>query len=114
MKKILKVVFAVDGSPHSQAAVRLITGMIRPAGTVAHVAAVVPERWSFENLSLEAQLVVDETLAKVFQVEMDAAEKLASQTAERLGACSLTAQAEVRQRQPVDDPQRLAWSNGIA
>lgn len=107
-QKILKVVFAVNGSPRSEAAVKLITGMIRPAGTGAHVVAVVPERWSFENLSPEVRLVVDETLAKVFQVKMDAAEKLASQTAERLRTCGLTAQAEVRQGQPVDDPQRLA------
>lgn len=99
-EKTLQVLLAVDGSAHSAAAVALTAGMPWPVGASATVLAVVPERWSFGDLSPEARQVVDDTLAKVRQVERAAAERLAAQAAEELRARGLSAQAEAREGRP--------------
>jgi len=99
-EKTLQVLLAVDGSAHSEAAVTLTAGMTWPAGAATHVLAVVPERWSFGDLSPEAQRVLDDTLVKVRQVERAAAERLAAQAAERLRAHNVMAEAEAREGRP--------------
>ena len=51
-QKGLMVLLAIDGSVHSEAAVKLTAGITWLAGTIAHVLAVVPERWLLLHLSL--------------------------------------------------------------
>ncbi|MEK7786266.1 MAG: universal stress protein [Chloroflexota bacterium] len=99
-EKTLQVLLAVDGSPHSEVAVMLTAGVAWPPGTTAHALAVVPERWSLSGLGPEAQRVVDETVAKVRQVEWASAERIAAQAAERLRARGLTAEPETREGRP--------------
>lgn len=99
-KKGLKVLLAVDGSPHSEAVVRLMTGITWPAGTFACVLAVVPERWSLLDFGSEAQTTIAETLAGLSSLDQAAAERLAAQVADRLRGCGLSAIAEVREGRP--------------
>lgn len=99
-KKLLKVLLAVDGSQHSEAAVTLAAGIAWPAGTMVHVLAVAPERWSLLGLSLQAQRVVEETLAKAQQVQRAAAGRIAAQAAEGLQARGLTVEPEVHEGRP--------------
>lgn len=99
-QKTWRVLLAVDGSAYSQAAVTLTARIVWPSKTSAHTLAVVPERWSLSGLSLEAQRVVDETVAKVRHLEKLAAEQLAAQAAERLWAHHMMAEPETREGKP--------------
>lgn len=100
VQQSLKMVLAVDGSPHSQAAARLAAGAPWPAGNTATVLAVVPERWSFSGLTPEAQSVLADTLAGLRRTDRIAAEGLAAQVAGRLRAHNLTTTVEVREGRP--------------
>jgi len=96
----LKILLAVDGSPHSEAAVRLVTGMTWPAETSVAVLAVVPERWSLLGSNAEAEAVISQTLASLQKADWTAAEQLAGQVANRLRTRHLNAGAEVRGGRP--------------
>ena len=50
----LRILLAVVGSSHSEAAVRLVANIPWPAGTSVHVLTVVPERWPYLGPSSEA------------------------------------------------------------
>jgi len=99
-KKSLKILLAVDGSPHSEAAVRLVAAMVWPAGTSVTVLVVAPERWSLLGLGPETQSMVAEMMASTRRVDWAAAETLATQAAERLHTHGLAVAAEVREGQP--------------
>jgi len=100
--KDLRVLLAVDGSPHSEAAVKLVTKIAWPAGSMIDVVAVAPERWSLLGLSVQAQRVVEETLAKVQQVERATAERLAARTTAELRAHDLCAAPDAREGRPAE------------
>ena len=99
-EKRFNLLLTVDGSLHSQVAARLTAGITWPPETVVHVLAVAPERWSLHDLALEAQRVVDETLAQVRQLEWAAAVRLTRQTAEQLEERGLTVEREIQEGQP--------------
>ena len=103
-----KLLLAVDGSPHSEAAVRLVAEMPWPAGTSACVATVLPEPWSFSGLSLEAQSVVEDTLAKVRGAYQRSAELLVNETVVQLRARGLCAEAAVLEGRPSEAILRQA------
>ena len=48
-----KLILAVDGSPHSDAAIEFVAGLDLPASTAVHVLAVAPELWSPGDLDAE-------------------------------------------------------------
>jgi len=99
-EKRFKIMLAVDGSLHSQVAVQLVAGITWPPRTIIHVLAVAPDRWSFQDLSPEAQSVVAETLAQVRQLEWAAAVRLTRQTAEQLEEGGLTVEREIQEGHP--------------
>ncbi len=99
-QKTWKVLLAVDGSLYSEAAVALTARIVWPTGTNVHTLAVMPERWSLNGLSPEAQRVVDETVVKARQLERAAAERLAAQASERLLSHNVTAEPETLEGKP--------------
>jgi nucleotide-binding universal stress UspA family protein len=98
--KPLKILLAVDGSPHSRAAVKLAMTIPWPAATTMHVLAVAPERCAPPGLSPQARQVVDETLGTMRRVERAAAERLAARTAEDLLLRGWCAEPETRTGRP--------------
>jgi nucleotide-binding universal stress UspA family protein len=96
--KGLTILLAVDGSLHSEAAVRFIGGMRWPVGTWAHVLAVVPERWSLLDLGADPQ--VAETLAGLHRIDRAAAESLVANASDELHANGLNVETEVREGRP--------------
>lgn len=99
-KNGLEILLAVDGSAHSDAAVRLLTGIPWADGASVCVLAVVPERWSLTGMSPEAQSVVEATLANMHHAYRIAAEALTARTAEKLRAHNLSAITDVRVGHP--------------
>jgi len=99
-QKGLNVLLAVDGSVHSEAAVTLTAGITWPAGTIAHVLAVVPERWMLSGFSPEAQSVLVETLEGVRQADFAAAAWIAGHVSDSLQAHGFTVEAKVREGRP--------------
>lgn len=83
-QKALRVLLAVDGSPFSEAAVKLAVVMSWPNGTVIRVLAVVAESGTSLGLSPEAQTVVAEAMTVIRRKEHDAADRLAREVADRL------------------------------
>ena len=98
--KCLTILLAVDGSPHSEAAVRLVLSMRWPAGTLARVLAVTPDRYSLAGLSPEAQSVLADTLAGLRRVDQTSAEALTARVTARLRAAGMTAEMEVYAGRP--------------
>jgi nucleotide-binding universal stress UspA family protein len=99
-QKGLMVLLAIDGSVHSEAAVKLTAGITFPAGTIAHVLAVVPERWLLSHLSWEAKRMLVETMDVVRQTDYAAADRLAMQVSNRLHTNDLTIDSEVCDGRP--------------
>jgi len=99
-QKGLMVLLAIDGSVHSEAAVKLTAGITFPAGTIAHVLAVVPERWLLSHLNWEAKRMLVETMDVVHQADYAAADRLAMQVSNRLQTNDLTVDSEVRDGRP--------------
>lgn len=91
----LRVLLAVDGSAHSAAAINLAIELIQPRGTMVHVMAVVPERWSLAGLHEEARQLAGETLERMRQLDRAAAEGLVARTVEDLHTRHLEVAAEV-------------------
>jgi nucleotide-binding universal stress UspA family protein len=79
-----QLILAVDGSPHSNAAIDLVAGLDWPAGTAVHVLAATPEIWSPCNLGAEEARVVCETVARIRTRNRTAAQQIAARVAERL------------------------------
>jgi hypothetical protein len=79
-----KLILAVDGSPHSNAAIELVAGLDWPASTAVHVLAVAPELWSPRDLDAVEARVVRETLARIRRRNQAAAEQVAARVAEGL------------------------------
>src|SRR5690242_7018931 len=73
-----KLILAVDGSPHSNAAIELVAGLDWPGGTAVHVLAVAPELWSPRDLDAEEARVVRETLARIRRRNQAAAQQVAA------------------------------------
>lgn len=113
-EKTLQVLLAVDGSPHSAAAVAMMAGIEWPARTSVRVLAVVPERWLLTGLNPQAQQVVDDTLEKMRWVELAAAERLATQAAERLKEHGLAAKAEIYEGRPSEVILQRAALEGMS
>jgi nucleotide-binding universal stress UspA family protein len=87
----LVIVLAVDGSPHSDAAVRLATEITWPPETSIRVLTVAPEQLLPTGLSPEAHSIIIETVASIRRSCREAAEGLATHVAERLRADYQTA-----------------------
>lgn len=79
-----KLILAIDGSPHSNAAIELVAGLDLPASTAVHVLAVAPEVWSPGDLDAEEARVVRETVARIRRRNRAAAQQVATCVAERL------------------------------
>jgi nucleotide-binding universal stress UspA family protein len=79
-----KLILAVDGSSHSDAAIELVAGLNRPAGTAVHVLALAPELWPPHDLDAEEARVVRETLARIRRRNQAAAQQVAARVAEGL------------------------------
>jgi nucleotide-binding universal stress UspA family protein len=79
-----KLILAVDGSPHSNAAIDLLAGVDWPAGTAVHVLAVTPELWSPHDLDGDEARVVRETVARIRKRNRAAAQQLAARAADQL------------------------------
>src|SRR3972149_8632108 len=94
------ILLAVDGSEHSEAAVTLTAGITWPVGTIAHVLAVVSERWLLSGLSPEAQSVLVERLEGVRQADCAAAEWIVGHVSYRVQGYGLTVEAEFREGRP--------------
>lgn len=90
-----RVLLAIDGSVHSAAAINLAIELIQPRGTMVHVMAVVPERWSLAGLHEEARQLAGETLERMRQIDRAAAEGLVTRTVEDLHTRHLEVAAEV-------------------
>jgi hypothetical protein len=110
-QRALRVLLAVDGSAHSDAAVDLVAGIGWPPGTPTLVAAAVAERWSLLGLSSEIQSVVAESWAGIHRVNRAAAEDCVAQAAKKLHACGLTFW---KRKSTTDGPRRCFWSGLLA
>lgn len=98
----LKVLLAVDGSTHSEAAATLVGNIAWPAGVSIEVLAVAATPWSLSGLTPQAQSVLQEPLAMVQQAERTSALRLAQRTAETLCALHLQATPVVCEGRPSD------------
>jgi nucleotide-binding universal stress UspA family protein len=94
--KALKVLLAVDGSSHSEAATKFVMELNWPEAACFEVLAVAPERWPLLGVRAEAQSVLEETANKVLQVELASAERIAARTAADLIDHGLAAVGNVR------------------
>jgi nucleotide-binding universal stress UspA family protein len=79
-----QLILAVDGSPHSNAAIDLVAGLDWPAGTAVHVLAAAPEVWSPCDLGAEEARVVRETVARIRTRNRTAAQQVAARVAKGL------------------------------
>jgi len=79
-----KLMLAVDGSSHSNAAIDLVTGLGWPAGTAVHVLAIAPQLRSPRELDGEEARVVRETVARIRKRHWEAAQQVTTQIAEQL------------------------------
>jgi nucleotide-binding universal stress UspA family protein len=79
-----KLILAVDGSPHSNAAIDLVAGVDWPAGTAVHMLAVTPKLWSPHDLVGEEARVMRETVARIRKRNQAAAQQLAAHAADQL------------------------------
>jgi nucleotide-binding universal stress UspA family protein len=95
-----KILLAVDGSLHSEAAVKLTVGMPWPARASISVLVVIPEHWSFTNITPEARQLVEETLASVSHAYRVNAERFMAQAVERIRVHTPNITAEVREGRP--------------
>jgi len=75
-----QLLLAVDGSPHSYAAIDLVASLDWPAGTAVHVLAVAPEPWSPPDLNAEAG-VVESVATRIRKRNQAAAERVATYVA---------------------------------
>jgi nucleotide-binding universal stress UspA family protein len=85
-QKGLTILLAVDDSPHSKAAARLVSGIAWPAGTCINVLAAVREPLTMLGLDPEAESALAQTLASTRRTGWAAAEGIAMQVAARLYA----------------------------
>ena len=79
-----KLIVAVDGSPHSNAASELVAGLDLPASTAVPVLAVAPELWSPGDLDAEEARVVRETVARIRRRNLVTAQEVAACAADWL------------------------------
>lgn len=96
----LKIILAVDGSPHSAAAVNLLSRITWPTGTSILVLAIVPERLPLMEHDSEAYHKVDEALEIVRWRDWAAARIATTEAAASLRAHNLTAVTEICQGRP--------------
>ena len=96
----LRILLAVVGSSHSEAAVRLVANIPWPAGTSVHVLMVAPERWPYLGPNLEAEHELAEVLAGMRQVDCAAAEAVAGSVAAMLPGHELAVQTDVLEGRP--------------
>jgi len=104
----LRILVAVDGSVHSEAAVKLTAGITWPAGTIAHVLAVVPERWLLSHLSCDAKRMLVEKMDVVRQADYAAVARLAMRISDELQTHDLSVDSEVRDGRPSEVILNLA------
>lgn len=100
LQRGLRILVVVDGSVHSEAAVKMTAGITWPAGTITHVLAVVPERWLLSHLSCEAKHMLEETVEVFRQADYAAAERLAMRISDGLQTHNLTVDSDVREGRP--------------
>jgi nucleotide-binding universal stress UspA family protein len=98
--KTLKVLLAVDGSSHSEAAADFVIELNWPDSAHFEVLAVAPERWPLLGVSAEARSVLEETASKVLQVELASADRIAARTAADLNDHGLKAVGNIRTGRP--------------
>jgi nucleotide-binding universal stress UspA family protein len=79
-----KLLLAVDGSSHSSAAIDLVAGIDWPAGTVAHILAVVPDLWSPRDLGGEQARVVSDVVTRIRKRNWEAAQQVITYVTEQL------------------------------
>jgi nucleotide-binding universal stress UspA family protein len=79
-----KLILAVDGSPHSNAAIDVVAGLDWPAGTAVHVLVVAPKLWSPHDLDAEEARAVRETVARIRRRNLTTAQEVAACVADWL------------------------------
>jgi nucleotide-binding universal stress UspA family protein len=98
----LKILLAVDGSPHSAAAVSLLTHITWPAHTKIHVRAIVPESLPQMQPITEPRSEVDENREIKRWRHWAAAKVLTSEVAEQLQTHHLTVETDICQGDPAE------------
>jgi len=96
----LRILLAVTGSAHSEAAARLVANIPWPADTSVHVLTVAPERWPYLGSSPEAEHGLAEVLAGMRQADYTAAEAVAGAVAALLSGHELAVQTDVGEGRP--------------
>jgi nucleotide-binding universal stress UspA family protein len=79
-----KLILAVDGSPHSNAAIDLVASIDWPVGTAVHILAIVPELWSPRDLHGEEERIVSDVVARIRERHWEAAHQVISHVTDQL------------------------------
>ena len=96
----LRILLAIDGSSHAQAAVSLLTHIAWPVETSTRVLAVTPEFLSVGSSGLGGRYRPDSRATNIYEWDRSASQILASQVTARLQTRRLKAEAEVYAGQP--------------
>ena len=96
----LRILLAVIGSSHSEAAARLVANTPWPAGTSVHVLTVVPERWPYLGPGSEATHGLAEVLAGMREADYTAAEAVVEAVAAILQGHESVVQTDIREGRP--------------
>ncbi|MDX1520965.1 MAG: universal stress protein [Anaerolineae bacterium] len=96
----LKILLAVDGSPHAAAALSLVTHITWPAHTKIHVQAIVPESLPQMDAVTETRSQADETREIQRWRDWATAKILTGDVAEQLQAHHLTVETDICQGEP--------------
>lgn len=99
-KSEFNILLAIDGSPHSDAAHKLVGAITWPAESRILVLAIVTERWMPLGFESQEQNAGNETLANLQRQDRYAAEHLTTQVAARLHSQGLTIATEILSGRP--------------
>lgn len=97
-----RILLAVDGSPHSAAAVDLLAHITWPVGTVARVLSIVSERLPHMETDLESRHNLDETLEIKRWRDWAVAKIIIREVADELRAHHLIVDTEICEGHPAE------------